>query len=124
MLIKIYVQPYPGPGERKIVSTEGGISPVWSRDGSELFYLNHDDKKMMVVDVVLQPSFSAGLPRLLFDLWDDYIGSGPTRGYDISPDGQYMLTSEQIIPERFPITQISVILNWFEELKRLCPTGK
>jgi dipeptidyl aminopeptidase/acylaminoacyl peptidase len=34
----VYVQPYPGPGPRTQISTEGGSQPAWSADGRELFY--------------------------------------------------------------------------------------
>ena len=36
---EVYVQPYPGPGERHLISTNGGGQPAWSRNGSELFYV-------------------------------------------------------------------------------------
>ena len=35
---EVYVQPFPGPGRKWLISTDGGINPVWSRDGRELFY--------------------------------------------------------------------------------------
>src|SRR6202030_1842180 len=35
---EIYVQPYPGPGGKRQISTEGGTEPVWNPDGRELFY--------------------------------------------------------------------------------------
>ena len=38
--LEVYVRPVSGPGGKQQVSTEGGNSVVWSRDGSELFYLN------------------------------------------------------------------------------------
>lgn len=36
---EVYLQPYPGPGERHLTSTNGGEQPVWRRDGRELFYV-------------------------------------------------------------------------------------
>ena len=36
---EVYVQPYPGPGERHLISTNGGEQPAWSRNGRELFYV-------------------------------------------------------------------------------------
>ncbi|MCX6602345.1 MAG: hypothetical protein NTV52_01980, partial [Acidobacteria bacterium] len=35
---ELYVRPYPGPGGRWQVSTEGGRFPQWSKDGRELFF--------------------------------------------------------------------------------------
>jgi len=39
--------------------------------------------------------------------------------YDISPDGQHFLMIEEVPAKQ---AQINVVLNWFEELKRLVPT--
>ncbi len=38
---EVYVQPYPGPGPRQQVSTDGGTAPAWARDARELFYHDH-----------------------------------------------------------------------------------
>src|SRR5258706_2718859 len=35
---EVYVRPFPGPGGKWQVSTGGGVMPVWSRNGRELFY--------------------------------------------------------------------------------------
>jgi serine/threonine-protein kinase len=82
---EIYVRPYPGPGEKSQISTEGGREPVWNPNGRELFYRSGD--KMMAVDITTQPTFAAGKPRVLFE--GHYL---PTRGsfqnYDVSSDGQ------------------------------------
>ena len=62
---EIYVKPFPpGPGREVTISTGGGKEPVWSRDGSELFYRTADD--LMVVTVDLGATFGAGTPRPLF----------------------------------------------------------
>jgi len=44
----------------------------------------------------------------------------PTRGYDIAPDGQRFLMLRAPKPEP-PFTQMHVVLNWIEELKRRVP---
>jgi eukaryotic-like serine/threonine-protein kinase len=115
---EVYVQPYPGPGAKYQISTDGGAEPAWNPSGAELFYRNGD--KMMVVDIATQPSFLPGKPRVLFE--GRYIPtSGTVRFYDVTRDGQRFLMlrdSEQIAP----IAHINVVLNWFEELKRLVPT--
>ena len=59
------MQPYPGPGGKWQISTDGGTEPVWNRNGRELFYRSGD--KMMAVDIATQPSFSVGKPRMLFE---------------------------------------------------------
>ena len=66
---EIYVQPYPGPGGKSQISTDGGTEPVWNPNGRELFYRNGN--KMMAVDIATQPVFAAGRPILLFT--GDYV---------------------------------------------------
>jgi len=113
---EIYVQPYPGPGVKWPISTEGGTEPRWSADGRELFYRLGD--KMMVVEVQSEPAFTSGRPQLVFEvpyLRDQFA----TSNYDISPDGQRFL---MIKADQAEVPQINVVLNWFEELKRLVPT--
>jgi Tol biopolymer transport system component/predicted Ser/Thr protein kinase len=119
---EIYVQPYPGPGGKWQISTEGGTEPVWNRSGRELFY--RSDNKMMAVDIATQPGFAAGKPRMLFE--GPYLPTGTTiQNYDVSPDGQrfLMLKADEQTSSSAP-TQIVVVQNWFEELKQKVPTGK
>ena len=117
--LHVYVRPYPEPDVKFLVSEEeGGGEPVWSPDGSELFYRSGD--KMMVVSIRTKPTFNASRPQVLFE--GSYLVSNIIRGnqyYDISPDGQQFLMIKQPEAER----QINVVLNWFEELKRLVPTN-
>jgi eukaryotic-like serine/threonine-protein kinase len=121
---EIYVQPYPGPGGKWQISTEGGSEPMWNPKGKELFYRSGDNgDKMMAVDISTQPGFVAGKPRQLFEgkyLPDPYARAN----YDVSPDGQRFLMLKPSEQLGAAPTQINVVLNWFEELKRLVPTGK
>jgi serine/threonine-protein kinase len=118
---EIYVQPYPGPGGKWQISTEGGAEPVWNPNGRELFYRNGD--KMMAVDVTTQPSFSVGKPRMLFE--GQYQPTPVTfPNYDVSPDGQRFLMLKASEQEQAAPTQINVVLNWFEELKRRVPANQ
>ena len=74
----------------------------------------------MAVDVRMQRSFSAGTPLVLFE--GRYAGTGAgVPGYDISPDGKRFLRVQLTSPEASQ-TQVNLILNWTEELKRLVPT--
>jgi Tol biopolymer transport system component len=116
---EVYVQPYPGPGGRWQISTEGGREPVWNPNGRELFYRNGN--KMMAVEIATQHGFSAGKPRMLFE--GQYaLGPATTSNYDVSPDGQRFLMVKPAEQEQVPKTQINVVLNWFEELKRRVPS--
>jgi eukaryotic-like serine/threonine-protein kinase len=118
---EIYVQPYPGPGGKWQISTDGGTEPVWNPNGRELFYRN--GSKMMAVEITTQPGFSAGKPRILFE--GRYEPAPvPVANYDVSPDGQRFLMLKPSYQAEAAPTQINVVLNWFEELKQKVPTGK
>jgi eukaryotic-like serine/threonine-protein kinase len=118
---EVYVQPYPGPGGKWQISTEGGTEPAWNPNGRELFYRSGD--KMMAADVAAQPGFAAGKPRMLFE--GPYLPTPLTSpNYDVSPDGQRFLMLKASAQEQPAPTQINVVLNWFEELKRRVPPGK
>jgi serine/threonine-protein kinase len=115
--LEIYVRPFPGPGTRTQVSTDGGYAPVWAPDGRELFYVRGD--QMLAVQTTTQPVFRVGTPRILFE--GSFLGGlANSPGYDVSPDGRRFLRVQAVEPEK-PATQIDVSLNWFEELKRRVP---
>ena len=118
---QVYVRSYAEPDIRWLVSgDEGGFQPAWFPDGSELSYRSGD--KMMLLPVETEPSFSAGKPRVLFDkpYVSTSIGAGYNQYYDVSTDGQQFLMIKEAEGEG---AQINVVLNWFEELKRLVPTN-
>jgi hypothetical protein len=114
---EIYMRPFPGPGEEWTISTGGGIEPVWARNTGELFYRQGD--AMMIVDVKTAPTLVIGKPRKLFERrYERSRAFFPN--YDVTPDGRRLLMvkgSTQEVP-----TQINVVLNWLDELKRLVPS--
>jgi Tol biopolymer transport system component len=119
---EIYVQPYPGPGGKWQISTEGGVEPLWNRNGRELFY--RSGKKMMAVEIATKPSFSAGTPKRLFEGGYQLLPGISTPNYDVSPDGQRFLMLRPVGSAEAAPTQINVVLNWFEELRQKVPTAK
>jgi serine/threonine-protein kinase len=118
---EVYVRPYPGPGGKVQISTEGGVEPVWARNGRELFYRNGD--KMMAVAVETKPTFAAAKPKLLFERHYEASPQSFLANYDVSPDGQRFLMIKASEQEQ-AATQINVVQNGFEELKRRVPPGK
>jgi Tol biopolymer transport system component len=118
---EIYVQPYPGPGGKWQVSTGGGAEPLWSRSGREIFY--RQGNRMLSVSVSTANGFAAGNPAVLFER--EYASVPfPATGvaYDVSADGQRFLMVKEVEQSAAPV-QIQVIVNWFEELKRLVPVN-
>jgi len=107
----VYVQPYPGPGGKWLVSTDGGVDPVWSRDGHELLYRH--DEQLMAVSVVSGSDFSYSRPRPLFEA--RIVAGDNSPNYDISPDGKWfvMLRSDREPPPE----ELHLVLNWFTEVR-------
>ena len=114
---QVYVQPFPGPGPRIRISTDGGHDVLWSRDGKELFYLTGD--RLLAVDVSTSSTFSVGAPRLVMHGRYRPAANGMTP-FGISPDGRRFLRVRQIEPER-PLDRIDVVLNWLAEVKAPLP---
>ena len=117
---EVYVQPFLGSGGKWQISTDGGREPLWARSGRELFY--RSGEKMMVADVITQPRFQAAGSRVLFQGPYETTSSA-SANYDVSADGQRFLMVQP--SEQWPaVTELNVVLNWFEELKRRVPPGK
>ncbi len=118
---EVYVRPYPGPGAVIQVSIDGGWEPIWSPDGGEIYYRPQTGNRVMAVSFLLEArSPRIGKPRLLFE--GRYAeGFWYGRKYDIAPDGKRFLMIQESEPPP-PPTQYNIVLNWFEELKRLVPT--
>ncbi len=120
---EVYVRPFPGPGMRYPVSSEGGVMPVWAKSGKQLYYVWQD--QMWVVDVQTDDGFATSKPRLLFKKSGLGLVSGPIcRTFDLSPDGQRFLMVRGVQRKPAPVTEMVLVQNWFEELKRLVPAGK
>ncbi len=114
---EVYVRPFPGPGGRWQISTDGGSSPRWSHDGRELFY--RSGKKVMGVAVSAEgDSFQAGKPQTLFE--GDYLyPGGMSEAFDVAPDGQRFVLLKPSTDQAVGHTDVTFIFHWFEELHRL-----
>jgi serine/threonine-protein kinase len=117
--LEVYLRSSPDGGNKVQVSSGGGWDPVWARDGKELFYrapVEGPRRRMMVADVSTVGPVRVSRGRELFQ-----EGSYSDLGfvsYDVLPDGRHFVMVESDAP---PITHFNVVLNWFEELKRLVP---
>ena len=118
--LEVYVQPYPAGAPEYRISRDGGARPVWSRDGMELFY--RTSAKMMAVRITDSSDvFRFEAPRELFER--SMVAFTPIRGYEVAQDGRFLMQEHWEHPPQ-PVTQINIVLNWFEELERLVPTGR
>ncbi|HET9475731.1 MAG TPA: protein kinase, partial [Steroidobacteraceae bacterium] len=111
---EVYVRPLTGSGQWQI-SVDGGAGPVWSRDGSELFFGKGDT--LFVATVTRNGAFHGGAIRRLFS--GPYSFDEVRVNYDVSQDGQHFLVPRSRI-DSAP-RQLEVVLNWFEEVNRLAP---
>jgi serine/threonine-protein kinase len=113
---EVYVQPFAESGPKYRISTHGGTEPVWAPGGGELFF--RSGIQMMAVAVTTQPHFAAATPRALFS--QSFALVRGRVNYDVSPDGQrFVLVG---LGDSEQPAQINIVLDWFEELKRLVPT--
>ena len=122
---EVFVERFRGAAERHQISTNGGTAPAWSPSGREVFYaaaVPDGGIKMMALPVTLSPKFVAGTPQPLFEV--RYGVGTPHRHYDVSRDGRFLMVRGPEGPPSPPVTQMLMVLNWFEELKRLAPSGR
>ncbi len=113
---EIYMQPFPGPGGKLAVSTDGGNAPAWSPTGRELFYKNGDSMMSVVVT-----AGSVGAPQFLFANPDTQISRlTGVANYDVGADGERFL----MVVAGDTSMQLNVVLNWFDELERLVPADR
>ena len=118
---EVWVRSFPDLGGRWQISKGGGSQPIWSRDGRKLFYWQAD--QVWVVDIRTEGGFSTDKPRLVFE--QRGIGGGaPLRNWDLWPDGQGFLMVKLAEDRPQPVTEMILVQNWLEELKRLVDIGK
>jgi eukaryotic-like serine/threonine-protein kinase len=111
---QVYVRPYAGTG-RTMVSTDGGAEPIWSRNGSELFY--RSGRRVFSVPINTKGTLAIGRPSVLFE--GDFDAGSATPGipnYDVAADGRFIMVAsaaDAALP-----TRLDVAINWVEELRR------
>jgi Tol biopolymer transport system component len=110
---EVYVERYPGPGDRVVVSVGGGREPVWSPWDDEIFYRSSDGQRMMMVTVRTEPALTIGRPENLFQgrfrtglFWADY---------DVHPKTREFLMLAVDEPQQ---PRLTVALNWSSVLRR------
>jgi len=119
---EVYVRPFRDRGEGWQISAGGGTFPTWSRTKPELFY-GLDGQIMVVAYAVEGDAFRAEKPRPLPNVL--YSAAGPARMFDLHPDGErFAVAPAAPAEEGAKRDRIVVILNFFEELRRIAPVTK
>ena len=115
---EIYVQPFPGLDGRWQISTTGGVEPLWSPTGTELFFRQRAG--VMTVPINTSDGFAPGNPESLFS--SAYFGGSPIRQYDLHPDGErFLMVKLQAAPVD---SGLVVVENWLDQLTALVPVGQ
>jgi eukaryotic-like serine/threonine-protein kinase len=119
--VEVFVRPFADPtARREKVSMNGGRYPTWAPDGTgELFFVDPDGA-MMAAGISLSPTLVLGGVKKLFDLQRPARGvSG--RPYDVSPRDGRFLVLRPVVAGTNPRIDLTVVLNWSDELRRLVP---
>jgi eukaryotic-like serine/threonine-protein kinase len=114
---EVYIQSFPVPDIKRPITNSGGITPRWSRDGKELFYMSPDNELMKIRIIQSEgQKLETSAPERLFPT---RIAVGGTRAgekqqYDISRDGQRFL----INLDESSTAPITIVTNWTQALKK------
>ncbi len=116
--LEIYMRPFPSGAGKWPISAAGGVDPLWSRDGKELFYRNGSGD-LIAVEVVPGASPPVGRQRVLFSALP-YSSVATHQNYDVHPDGQRFVMIRLGADQNFN-APLNVVENFFEELRRKVP---
>ena len=104
---EIYVQPFPAPGARIQVTTDGGSEPLWAKSGKALIY--RAGQAVISVAVSLTPTFTIGERRTLAT--GNYLTEPTHQDYDVTPDGTRLLMVKPTGSSGNPV----IVHNWGRE---------
>ena len=100
---EVYIRPFPsGPGRLQL-STNGGTSPIWTRDGRHVVYRGESSVRRVTLDV------SGALPRLVRD--DSLFASADWKDFSVHPDG----TRFALIRDAGEGAKLVVVTHWLDE---------
>ena len=106
---EVYVTPFPANGDTQLISSAGGVQPVWRRDGRELYYLGLDgtlnavevrpDRQRLQISTIRQ-LFQTGI----------VAPSHSIEQYAASPGGKSFLILKPV--DNKVRSSIGVVFNW------------
>jgi serine/threonine-protein kinase len=120
---EVYVRPFPGPGGKWQISTEGGWAPTWSRTRSEIFYASPDNRLMVAPYRIERDAFTADRPRV----WSErrFMLRPGLGSFDLHPDGErFALAAAPENDRAIRQDKLVFVFNFFDELRRLAPVVK
>ena len=116
---EVYVQAFPQGGSKLQVTSSGGDQPVWSHDGSKLFIRGGG----AIQEVSFRPGTPPSIDKIT-TLFQDHFENpqaGGHTGYDVFPDGRFLMIQSQALPGSRE--EIVVVVNWIEEIRRALAAG-
>jgi serine/threonine-protein kinase len=122
---QVYVRAFPDKGGKWQISNSGGVYPVFSRNGRELFFRTEDNRIMVAAYTGKGDSFVADKPRVWSEKRIGNTGLGAIN-YDVAPDGKRIaaLMPPEALEDQKVQTHVIFVENFFDELRRRVPTGK
>ena len=115
---EVFVRPFPNTDAgKKQVSSGGGLAPLWSRTGKELFYLSSDNN-MMAAPVTTGATIDAGEPKVLFHVPAELLGAEALyyTPWDVARDGRFLMV-RMVGGDAGQAGALVVVENWLSELK-------
>jgi Tol biopolymer transport system component len=119
---QVYVRAFPDKGGKWQISNSGGLNPVFSRNGHDLFFRNDANQIMVVGYTIKGDSYVADKPRV----WSEnrLADLGVIPNYDLAPDGKRIVA---LMPAGTPEVQraqshVIFLENFFDEVRRRTAT--
>ena len=117
---EVYVRPFPEPGGKWQISTDGGVFPTWSRTRREILYAGPDNRLMVASYTAEGESFNADKPRV----WSErrFMPLPRQRSFDLHPDGErFVVAAAPEGDSALKQDKLVFIFNFFDELRRIAP---
>jgi Tol biopolymer transport system component len=106
---EVYLESFPEPGGKRILSVSGGVEPHWRKDGKELFYLAPGGN-VMAVNITLGASPKIERPHPLFRAPELPVSRFFRNQFAVSADGQRFLIG--LVEKTTKEDQITVLSSW------------
>jgi Tol biopolymer transport system component/DNA-binding SARP family transcriptional activator len=106
---EVYVRPFPSLDARHRVSVDGGVTPVWSRDGRRLVYVK--DRTLVAASIATSPGFAVTAREQIIDGEYEFLIVHPD--FDVMPNGAALVVPRPVANAWWPV----VVRNWRREVR-------